>query len=131
MHFFIYNKPRPPPRCCSVTKSHLPLAGGLQHAVLLISAVARSLLSLMSIESVMLSNHLILCHPLLLLPSFFPNQSVLCIRWHKKVKVFYISPHCSSKFIVVAILLWPLDPSTLEGRGNVNDFSGCLFLLKD
>ena len=41
----------------------------------------------MSIESVMPSNHLILCHPLLLLPSIFPsirvfsNQSVLRIRW--------------------------------------------------
>ena len=48
---------------------------------------SRSLLKLMSIESVMLSNHLILCRPLLLLPSIFPsirvfsNKSVLCIRW--------------------------------------------------
>ena len=44
---------------------------------------------LMSIESVMPSNHLILCHPLLLLPSTFPsirvfsNDSALCIRWPK------------------------------------------------
>ena len=42
---------------------------------------------LQSIESVMPSDHLILCHPLLFLPSFFPsirvfsNESVLCIRW--------------------------------------------------
>ena len=48
-----------------------------------------SLLKLMSIESVMPSNHLILCHPLLLLPSIFPsirvfsNDSVLHIRWPK------------------------------------------------
>ena len=48
---------------------------------------SRSLLQLMSIESVMPSNHLILCHPLLLLLSIFPsirvfsNESVLCIRW--------------------------------------------------
>ena len=48
-----------------------------------------SLLKLMSIESVIPSNHLILCHPLLLLPSIFPsirvfsNESVLCIRWPK------------------------------------------------
>ena len=47
------------------------------------------LLKLMSIESVMPSNHLILCHPLLLLPSVFPsvrgffNESALCIRWPK------------------------------------------------
>ena len=48
---------------------------------------SRSLLKLMSIESVMPSNHLILCRPLLLLPSIFPsirvfsNESVLCISW--------------------------------------------------
>ena len=50
---------------------------------------SQSLLKLMSIESVMPSNHFILCRPLLLLPSIFPsirvfsNQSVLCIRWPK------------------------------------------------
>ena len=50
---------------------------------------SQSLLKLMSIESVMPSNHLILCHPLLLLPSIFPsirvfsNESVLNIRWPK------------------------------------------------
>ena len=50
---------------------------------------SRSLLKLMSIESVIPSNHLILCHPLLLLPSIFPcirvftNESVLRIRWPK------------------------------------------------
>ena len=49
----------------------------------------RSLLKLMSIESVMPSNHLILCHPLLLLPSIFPsirvfsNGLALLIRWPK------------------------------------------------
>ena len=48
---------------------------------------SQSLLKLMSIESVMPSNHLILCRPLLLLPSVFPSirvfssESVLCIRW--------------------------------------------------
>ena len=50
---------------------------------------SESLLKLMSIESVMPSNHLILCHPLLLLPSIFPsirvfsNESVLHIKWPK------------------------------------------------
>ena len=49
----------------------------------------RSSLRLTSIELVMPSNHLILCHPLLLPPSIFPsirgfsNESVLCIRWPK------------------------------------------------
>ena len=50
---------------------------------------SQSLLILMSTESVMPSNHLILCHPLLLLPSIFPSirvfskESVLCITWPK------------------------------------------------
>ena len=49
--------------------------------------ISWSLLKLMSIELVMPSNHLLLCHPLLLLPSIFPtirvfsNESVLLIRW--------------------------------------------------
>ena len=58
-----------------------------------------SLLKLMSIESVMSSNHLILCCPLLLLPLIFPsirvfsNGSVLCIRWPKYCSFsFNISP---------------------------------------
>ena len=51
--------------------------------------ISWSLLQLMSIESVMPSNHLIFCHPLLLLLSIFPsimvfsNESALCIRWPK------------------------------------------------
>ena len=53
------------------------------------STVSRSLLKFMSTESVMLSNHLILCHPVLLLPSILPsirvfsNESALRIRWPK------------------------------------------------
>ena len=60
---------------------------------------SRSLLKLMSIESVMPSNHLIFCHPLLLLSSIFPsirvfsNESVLPIRWPKYWSFsFSISP---------------------------------------
>ena len=58
---------------------------------------SRSLLKLMSIESVVPSNHLILCHPLLLLPSVFPsirvffNESAFHIRWPKYWS-FSISP---------------------------------------
>ena len=58
-----------------------------------------SLLKLMSVESVMPSNHLFLCHPLLSLPSIFPsirdfsNESALCIRWPKYWSFsFSISP---------------------------------------
>ena len=60
--------------------------------------ISQSLLKLMSIESVMPSNHLVLCHPLLL-PSIFPSirvfskESVLCIRWPKYCSFsFSISP---------------------------------------
>ena len=73
-------------------------ANGLQHTSLAITNF-RSLHKLMSIESVMPSNHLILCHLLLLPPSIFPsirvfsNESVLCIRWQKDWSFsFSISP---------------------------------------
>ena len=61
------------------------------------------LFKLMSIESVMPSNHLILCHPLLLPPSIFPsirvfsNESVLLIRW-PKYRSFSISISPSSEY---------------------------------
>ena len=51
--------------------------------------ISRSLLKVMSIESVMPSNHLVIFHPLLLMPSIFPsirafsNELALCIRWPK------------------------------------------------
>ena len=57
------------------------------HQVSLSITVSQNLLKLMSIVLVIPSNHLLLCHPLLLLPSIFPsirvfsNESVLCIRW--------------------------------------------------
>ena len=59
------------------------------HQASLCIANSQSLLKLVSIELVMPSNHLILCHPLLILPSIFPHirvfskESVLCIRWPK------------------------------------------------
>ena len=71
---------------------------GLQHARLLCPPLLLSLLKFMSIELVVLSNHLNLCYPLLLLsilPSIrvFSNESVLCIRWPKYWSFsFSISP---------------------------------------
>ena len=59
------------------------------HLASLFSTISQSPLKPMSIEWVMPSNHLILCHPLLLLPSYFPsirvfsNESTLRIRWLK------------------------------------------------
>ena len=69
------------------------------HQVSLFITNSRSQLKLISIESVMPSNHLILCCPLLFLPSMFPcirvfsNESILCIRWLKYWSFsFSISP---------------------------------------
>ena len=69
------------------------------HQASLSTTKSQSSLKLMSIESVMLSNHLIFCHPLLLLPSIFPsirvfsNESALRIRWPKYWSFsFSISP---------------------------------------
>ena len=67
--------------------------------VSLSSTMTQNLLKLLSIESVLPSNHLILCCPLLLLPSVFPsirvfpNESALCIKWLKYWNFsFSISP---------------------------------------
>ena len=74
-----------------------------------------SLFKLMSFELVMLSNHLILCHPLLFLPSIFPSirvfsyESVLCIRWPKYWNFsFSISLHEYSGLISFRIDLFDL-----------------------
>ena len=81
---------------CSVAHSRLTLwPHGLQHARLF--TVSQSLLRLLSIELVMLSNHLILCRPLLLLPlvflsiRVFRNELALCNRWPKYWS-FSVSP---------------------------------------
>ena len=72
-----------------------------------------SLLKLMLIESVMPSNHLILGHPLLLLPSIFPsirvfsNESALCIRWPKYWSFsFSISPSNESSGLISFRMDW-------------------------
>ena len=75
----------------------------------------------MSIESVVPSNHLILCHPLLLLPSIFPsirvfsNESTLCIRWPKYWSFsFNISPSNEHPGIIFFRMDW-LDLLAVQG----------------
>ena len=82
---------------------------------------SRSLLKLMSIVSVMPSNHLILCCPLLLLPSIFPsirvtyNESVLCIRWPKYWSFsFSISPSNECSGLISFRIDW-LDLLAVQG----------------
>ena len=82
---------------------------------------SRSLLKLLSIELVMPSNHLILYHPLLLLPSIFPNirvfsnESALCIRWPKYWSVsFSISPSNEHPGLISFKMDW-LDLLAVQG----------------
>ena len=82
---------------------------------------SRSLLKLMSIESMMPSNHFILCRSLFLLPSIFPsirvfsNESVLLIRWPKyRSFSFSISPSNESSGLIFFRMDW-LDLLAVQG----------------
>ena len=82
---------------------------------------SQSLLKVMSIESVMSSNHLILCCPLLLLPSIFasirvlPNESVLHIRWPRYWSFsFSTSPSNEYSGLISFRMDW-LDLLTVQG----------------
>ena len=82
---------------------------------------SQSLPKLMSIELAMPSNHLILCHPFLLLPSIFPsirvfsNESVLCIRWPKYWSFsFNISPSNEHSGLISFRMDW-LDLLVVQG----------------
>ena len=79
----------------------------------------------MSIESMMPSNHLILCCPLLLLPSIFPsirvfsNESALCIRWPKYWSFsFSISPSSEHPGLISYRIDW-LDLLAVQGTLRV------------
>ena len=77
--------------CCSITKLCPAVCDPMDYSMSDLPiprfTMSRSLPKFISIESVMPSNHLILCHPLLFLPSTFPsifsNELALCIRWPK------------------------------------------------
>ena len=92
------------------------------HQAFLPLTISWSLLRFMSIDPVMLFKHLILCHPLLLLPSIFPsirvfsNESVaLCIRWPKYWSFsFSISPSSEYAVLVYFRTDW-FDLLTVQG----------------
>ena len=91
------------------------------HQTPLSFTVSWNLLKLTSVESMMPSNHLIFCHPLLLLPSIFPsirvfaNESVLLIRW--KVFSFRISPSNEYSGLISFRIDW-LDLHAVQGTLN-------------
>ena len=91
------------------------------HQAFLSITNSRSLLKLTSIESVMPSNHLILCHPLLLQPSIFPsirvfsNEAALRIRWPKYWSFsFNISPSNEYSGLISFRMDW-LDLLAVQG----------------
>ena len=129
VHYGETAKCLPPPgwRACSVQFSCSVVSDslrphGLQHAQASLSITnSRSLLKPMSIESVMPSNHLILCCSLLLLPSIFPsirvfsNESVLCMRWPKYWSFsFNISPPNEHSGLISFRMDW-LDLLAVQG----------------
>ena len=92
-----------------------PMDGSMPH--FLFFTIFRSLFKLMSIKLVMPSNHLILCHPLLLLPSIFPSirvfssESVLHIRWPKYLNFsFSISPSNEYSGLISFRIDWAWSP---------------------
>ena len=105
---------------CSIVSNSLQ-PHGLQHARLSCSSpTPRAYSKFMSIELVMPSNHLNLCHPLLLLPSIFPSITVfsnesLCISWPKYWSFsFSISP-CSEYSGLVSFRMDWLDLLAVQG----------------
>ena len=91
------------------------------HQASLFFTISESLLKFMSTELVMASNHLVLCHPLLLLPSIFPSirvfssESDFCIRWPKYWSFgFNISPSNEHSGLISFRMDW-LDLLVVQG----------------
>ena len=109
--------------CCSVTQSCPTLCDPMDCSMpgFPVHHISQSLLKYMSIESVMPSNHLILFHPLLLLPSILPrirvfsNESALHIRWPKYWNFsFSISPSNEYSGLISFRMDW-LDLLAVQG----------------
>ena len=119
--------------CCSLAKSCRLFATPwtAAHQTSLSSVISQSLLKFMSIESVMLSNHLNLCCPLLLPPSIFPSIRVfsselaLPIRWPKYWNFsFSISPSSEhSGLMFIGLTGW----ISLQFKGLSRVFSNTVF----
>ena len=111
-----------PVSCCSVAQSCPTLCDPMDCSTpgFPVLTTSQSLLKLMSTEPVMPSNHLILCRPLLLLPSIFPsirifsNELALCIRWPKYWSFSFISPSNEYSGLISFRMDW-LDLTAAQG----------------
>ena len=98
--------------------------------------ISQSLLKLMSIESMMLSNYLILCCPLLLLPSVFPsirvffNKSDLCIRWPKFWSFSFRIRPFNEYSGLISFRIDRFDLLALQGTLTVQKQSSAFFMIQ-
>ena len=96
----------------SVVSDYLETSWTAAHQASVSITNSQNLLKLMSIESVMPSNHLILCHPLLFLPSIFPSirvffNSALPIRWPEYWRFsFSICPSSEHSGLISFRIVW-------------------------
>ena len=96
--------------CCWLLELLLLLSWSRAHRVPLFFTISQSLLKLMSIESLMPSNHLILCCPFLLLLSIFPsirvfsNRLVLCISWQSITSIQILFQKNIFKCLVISAI---------------------------
>ena len=144
MHYHLPQK-----NCCSSISKSCPTLFATPwtsaHQTSLSFTISQTLLKLVSINSVMPSNHLILCHPLLLLLSlsprirFFSSESALCIRWPKYWSFsFSISPSSEYSGLIsfrVDLFYFLVVQGILKNLGFVlsqkSVFLRCLFPLLD
>ena len=106
--------------CYSVTKSWTAA-----HQAPLLSTISWSLLKFMSFKSVMPSNELIFCHPLLLLPSIFPsirvfsNELALHIRWPKNWSLSFTNSPSSEYSELISFKIDWFDLLAVQGLSRV------------
>ena len=123
---------------CSVMSNSLWPPWTAAHQASLSFTISWSLLKLMSTELVMPSNHLILCHPLLLLLSIFPsirvfsNESALCIRWPKYWNFSFSISHYNEYLGLISFRIDWFDLLAVQGtlrKGGVICLSELLTFL--
>ena len=121
-------------QCSSVSQSCLTLCDPMDYSTpgSLSFTISQSLLKLMSIELVMPSNHLVLCHSLLLLPSTFPsirvfsNESALHMMWPEYWNFNFSISSCNKYSGLISFRVDWFDLLTVQG--TVKSFSSIAIL---